>query len=132
MADALSPLPVPSPSLPIARFFVCRVFEKAGAYCEKFGGALRMSGPEAIDELSGGLSALEFPRAEMDEDGQEKRLKLASYEIVALINLNPGTASAAKSLIPSLEKLTDEEIENDIIRLLRRSSARYTGYEGVP
>lgn len=60
---------------------------------------------------------------------QETRIKLASYEIVALINLNPSSAAAAKSLIPSLDKLTDSEIENDILKLLKRSSTRYVGLE---
>jgi len=60
---------------------------------------------------------------------QETRIKLAFYEIIALINLNPATASAAKSLIPTLDKLTDTEIENDILKLLKRSSTRYVGLE---
>jgi hypothetical protein len=107
-----------------------RVFEKAAKYCEKFGGALQTSGAQAIDELSEGLSALEFVRPGAVEEAEDKRLKLEPYEIVALINLNPNSAAAAKSLIPSLEKLTDDEVDNDILRLLRRASARYTGLEG--
>lgn len=105
----------------------CRAFEKSLKYTQKFGGALQTQQPEAIDELFEGLGALEFLRE--TDDGDVKRLKLQSYEIVALTNLNPSTAAAAKSLIPSLEKLTDEELESEVLKLLRRSSARYTGLE---
>ncbi len=94
-----------------------------------------LSGPQAIDELLQGLAALEFSRVEEGGEGdsssaaEEKRIKLEPYEICALINLNPSTVAAAKSLIPSLERLTDEEVEHEVLKLLRRSSARYTGLE---
>ena len=126
--------------------------EKANKYCDKFGGALQASDVQAVDALAEALTALEFVRevgggdggaavgaggggGAGDEDaevaimGEETRIKLHSFEIVSLINLNPTTAAAAKSLIPSLEKLADEEIENEILKLLKRASARYTGVE---
>ena len=63
----------------------------------------------SIDEV---IRTVDYIQAQM----RDKRLKLEPYEIVALINLNPNSAAAAKSLIPSLEKLTDDEVDNDILR----------------
>ncbi len=100
------------------------VFEKSLEYSKRFGGAVQTEDVTAIDELFHALQNIDFVRAR--DDGGEDRLKLHGYEIVALVNLNPGSTAAAKGLVPSLERLTDEELD-EVLKLLRRSSARFTG-----
>lgn len=104
--------------------FSCRrsAFDQALQYAKKFKGAVKIQDPTAIDEILASLSALEFPRTQ--DDGSENRLRLHQYELTALTNLNPGTVTAAKSLIPSLDKFQDEEVE-EMLKILRRASAKY-------
>ena len=66
---------------------------------------------------------------EEDEDeaeaaaAAEPHHALHSYEVVALVNLNPPTVAVAKSLVPSLEKFRDEDLEQ-AVAVLRKSAAK--------
>ncbi len=73
-----------------------------------------------MDDLFNQLTLTEFVK--QNEDGSEVRVALHKYEGVALINLNPPTNAAAKSLIPSLERFTDEELEQ-LLKTLRNAAA---------
>lgn len=113
------PLTVACPPAVVAS----RAFESALLYAKKFKGAVQIQDPAAIDEVFASLTALEFPRVK--DDGSEERLRLHQFELTALTNLNPGTVAAAKSLVPSLEKFQDDEVE-EMLKLLRRASAKYS------
>ncbi len=102
------------------------MFAKAQEYAAKFPGAVDLMDVAAVDELFASLSALEFVREETDDATGEpvvKRTRLQPYQIVALSNLNPPSADVARSLIPSLETLTDAEL-GEALTILRRASAR--------
>jgi len=79
--------------------------------------------PAVIDEVFASLSALEFQRDAAGGAPPPDPPRLVEYEKVALANLNPGTVAAAKSLVPSLERLLDGEVELALV-VLRRASAR--------
>jgi hypothetical protein len=97
-------------------------FESALAYAMRFRGAVQINDPAAIDEVIASLGALQFSRP-LDDGGVEQ-LRMHLYEQVALTNLNPATVAAAKSLIPSLEKFSDDEVE-EALKVLRRASSKY-------
>jgi len=77
------------------------------------------SGITYDDEMNGGIASSSSAAAVV----QTERRPLASYEVVALTNLNPSTVSQAKALIPSLEIYADDELE-EAIKLLRKSSMK--------
>ena len=75
----------------------------------------------------GGDGAFEEEGAEeADEDEAAWQRPLHSFEVVALTNLSPPTVAAAKSLVPSLEKFRDDDVEM-AVALLRKSAARAGG-----
>jgi hypothetical protein len=127
---------------------VNEAFDRALQFSGRFGGALQGRTMEDIDVLFEGLSVLMFtvPTGKKADERRgfqsssaaddelngginaaaevlTERRSLASYEIVALTNLNPSTVSQAKALIPSLEVYIDDELE-EAIKLLRKSSLK--------
>lgn len=98
--------------------------DSALEYARRFKGAVQVDTPAVIDEVFASLSALEFQRDETEGGPPPPDPpRLVEYEKVALANLNPGTVAAAKSLVPSLERLLDSEVETALV-VLRRASAR--------
>ena len=47
-----------------------------------------------------------------------------------LANLNPATVAAARGLVPSLSRFSDDEVY-DVLALLRRSSTKLGGAVGM-
>lgn len=84
------------------------------------------SGTTAFDDLFKSLTSTEFVK--QTEDGREERVVLHTYEGVAIINLNPATPAAAKSLIPSLERFSDDEIET-LLKVTRAAAANQARME---
>jgi hypothetical protein len=66
--------------------------------------------------------------ADEDEDADEagaeaeQTFELHSYEVVALTNLNPPNVAVAKSLVPSLERYRDDDLEEAVAILMRASA----------
>ena len=107
------PHPAPNP--------LCRAFEKALQHATRFCGAVGTKDFNAIDALQESLMTTELLTTIAD-DGTELKDRLAQYEVVVLMNLNPSSVSAAKSLIPSLNRFADDAIE-EVVKILRAASA---------
>ena len=116
-------------------------------------GAVQTRDPAAIDELFTGLRALAFSREGPDGEMTTEKLHqfevryfLALYakgrkgvrrmrqvtrrcvfdlQVVVLANLNPSTTEAARALVPSISRFSDDEIA-ECLSLLRRSSTKFT------
>jgi len=71
----------------------------------------------------GGLGADEDEEDDGAAGEPERVHELHSYEVVALTNLNPQDVNVAKSLVPSLEKFRDEDIEQ-AVAILRKAAAK--------
>jgi RNA polymerase Rpb4 len=99
------------------------VYAKALAYAKANTGAIKSNDPHLIDDLFFALRALSFERSVNVDDSSKKLIKLHEYEVTSLVNLSPSSISAARSLIPSLERFTDDEV-NEILTTLRRSTAK--------
>jgi hypothetical protein len=54
--------------------------------------------------------------------GDETRQALHQFEVVALMNLNPDSVAAARNLLPSLERFSNEALE-EVVAALRKSVA---------
>ena len=66
------------------------------------------------------------PRARRGcDDSKENERTLDAFEVAALTNINPDDADEAKSLIPSLGKFEDDEIE-DLLKIISSSAAMAT------
>lgn len=102
----------------------CRVFAKAAEYATKFGGIVEASEFALVDEVYAQLSSMQFQRPG-EAEGTVTNISIHQYEMVALANLNPASVAAARSVIPSLERFADAEIE-EMLALLRRASAKYS------
>jgi hypothetical protein len=59
------------------------------------------------------------------DDSKENERTLDAFEVAALTNINPDDADEAKSLIPSLGKFEDDEIE-DLLKIISSSAAMAT------
>ena len=118
LVTALRALLPPSLPLPSA-------FEKSLAYTTRFCGAAPVSSAGGIDTLFSSLHAAELVTSVTD-DGMEVKERLHEYECVALSNLFPSTVTAAKGLIPSLQRFADEALE-EAIKLLRAAGAAADG-----
>ena len=106
-------------------------FEKALAYASRFSGAI--SAPEQaafvgmVGELEDALAQAQLVLR--TEDGSDAREGLLPYESAALANLNPASPDAARQLVPTLERFTDESIL-DLLRAIKRVSMRLSGFGG--
>ena len=106
-------------------------FEKALLYASRFSGAIATPEQSVGDSVSSLENALE--RAEVTlrtEDGSEVREKLNPYEMVALANLNPSTVEEARELIPTLNRATEDSLE-EILATIRREGLKVGGFGGT-
>eukprot|EP01138_Halocafeteria_seosinensis_P007450 gb/GECG01007615.1/.p1 GENE.gb/GECG01007615.1/~~gb/GECG01007615.1/.p1 ORF type:complete len:186 (+),score=44.68 gb/GECG01007615.1/:1-558(+) len=100
-------------------------FQQSLEYCRRFGGNAEMRTADSTDELRNSLQSLEFRRT--DNEGREERKEgLHPYELASLCNLNPGSVEEAKSLIPSLERFTDEDVQA-AVEVLKKVASRTIG-----
>ena len=127
-------------------------FERTLAYATRFPGAVPAPTLEAEDALLDKLAHMELAlqgggggMGGGDEGGGgggggggegegegagggEARQALHHFEVVALMNLNPDSVAAARNLLPSLERFSNEALE-DVVAALRKSVAS-SGFGG--
>ena len=107
------------------------VFEKALAYASRFSGAIGAPEQAAFVGMVGELedTLQQAQLALKTEDGSDAREGLLPYESATLANLNPPTPDAARQLVPTLERFTDESIL-DLLKAIKRVSMRLSGFGG--
>ena len=107
-------------------------FEKALAYATRFSGAIGAPEQAAfvgmVGELEDALAQAQL--ALKTEDGSDAREGLLPYESAALANLNPPTTDAARQLVPTLDRFTDEGLL-DLLKTIKRVSMRLSGFGGA-
>jgi hypothetical protein len=106
-------------------------FEKALLYATRFAGVIGSPEQALGDAVNSLENALE--RAELTlrtEDGTEVRETLHAMECVALANLNPGSVEAARELIPTLVRFTEDSVE-DVLSIIRREGLKMGGFGGA-
>lgn len=97
------------------------VFEKALTYATRFSGAI--SAPEQAS-FTGMVGELEdaLQKAQLTlrtEDGSDSREGLSPYECSTLANLNPPTPDAARQLLPTLERFTEDSLQ-ELLKAVKR------------
>ena len=99
------------------------VYAKALAYAKANTGAIKSNDPHLIDDLFFALRALSFERTVDGDESNRKIIRLHEYEVASLVNLSPSSVSAAQSLIPSLQRFSEDELTL-VLATLRKSTAK--------
>mmetsp|Transcript_17006 Transcript_17006/g.29261 ORF Transcript_17006/g.29261 Transcript_17006/m.29261 type:complete len:151 (-) Transcript_17006:239-691(-) len=102
---------------------VPEVFEQTLSYVNRFSQIKDPVANEAVAiELRNELEMKVWDK--FDDNGQREEVKLAQFELVALMNLNPEDYDEAIALVPSLQSKVSEERINEVLEKINRSAGR--------